>query len=140
MDVEVTLEILGKVDQNTAKQLDVSDEEKTKWQDIVDRMYLPYDKDLNIFVQHDGFLDKDIEPVSSIPADQRPINQNWSWDKILRSPYIKQGDVLRELGLFDDYTPEQRRPTLTSTNHWQCTNPVCPQQSLGISCWLTLRG
>ncbi|MCE6028632.1 maltose phosphorylase [Levilactobacillus brevis] len=108
--LKYTLEILGKVDQNTAKQLDVSDEEKTKWQDIVDRMYLPYDKDLNIFVQHDGFLDKDIEPVSSIPADQRPINQNWSWDKILRSPYIKQGDVLQGIWDFiDDYTPEQKK-------------------------------
>lgn len=108
--LKYTLEILSKVDQDTAKQLDVSDEEKTKWQDIVDRMYLPYDKDLNIFVQHDGFLDKDIEPVSSIPADQRPINQNWSWDKILRSPYIKQGDVLQGIWDFiDDYTPEQKK-------------------------------
>lgn len=108
--LKYTLEILGKVDRDTAKQLDVSDEEKTKWQDIVDRMYLPYDKDLNIFVQHDGFLDKDIEPVSSIPTDQRPINQNWSWDKILRSPYIKQGDVLQGIWDFiDDYTPEQKK-------------------------------
>ncbi|WP_367295513.1 glycoside hydrolase family 65 protein [Levilactobacillus yonginensis] len=108
--LKYTLEILGKVDQETAKKLAISDEEKAKWQDIVDRMYLPYDKDLNIFVQHDGFLDKDIEPVSSIPADQRPINQHWSWDKILRSPYIKQGDVLQGIWDFiDDYTPEQKK-------------------------------
>jgi len=108
--LKYTLEILGKVDQKTAKKLAISDEEKAKWQDIVKRMYLPYDKDLNIFVQHDGFLDKDIEPVSSIPADQRPINQHWSWDKILRSPYIKQGDVLQGIWDFiDDYTPEQKK-------------------------------
>ncbi|MFC6206759.1 glycoside hydrolase family 65 protein [Levilactobacillus tongjiangensis] len=108
--LKYTLEILGKVDQETAKKLAISDEEKAKWQDIVKRMYLPYDKDLNIFVQHDGFLDKDIEPVSSIPADQRPINQHWSWDKILRSPYIKQGDVLQGIWDFiDDYTPEQKK-------------------------------
>ncbi|NLR08442.1 MULTISPECIES: glycoside hydrolase family 65 protein [Lactobacillaceae] len=110
--LKYTLEILGQVDAATAKKLDIniSDEEKTKWQDIVDRMYLPYDKDLNIFVQHDGFLDKDIEPVSAIPADQRPINQHWSWDKILRSPYIKQGDVLQGIWDFiDDFTPEQKK-------------------------------
>lgn len=108
--LKYTLDILGKVDQETAKKLNVSGDEKTKWQDIVDRMYLPYDKDLNIFVQHDGFLDKDIEPVSAIPEGQRPINQNWSWDKILRSPYIKQGDVLQ--GIWDfigDFTPEQKK-------------------------------
>ncbi|WP_203641383.1 glycoside hydrolase family 65 protein [Levilactobacillus andaensis] len=108
--LKYTLEILGQVDKETAKKLNVSDEEKAKWQDIVDRMYLPYDKDLNIFVQHDGFLDKDIEPASSIPADQRPINQHWSWDKILRSPYIKQGDVLQGIWDFiDDYTQAQKK-------------------------------
>ena len=101
---------MGQVDAETAKKLNVSDAEKKQWQDIVDRMYLPYDKDLNIFVQHDGFLDKDIEPVSTIPADQRPINQHWSWDKILRSPYIKQGDVLQGIWDFiDDFTPEQKK-------------------------------
>jgi len=73
-------------------------------------MYLPYDKDLNIFVQHDGFLDKDLEPVSAIPADQLPINQHWSWDKILRSPYIKQGDVLQGIYDFiDDFTEEEKK-------------------------------
>jgi maltose phosphorylase len=39
-----------------------------------------------------------------------PINQHWSWDKILRSPYIKQGDVLQGIWDFiDDYTPEQKK-------------------------------
>lgn len=108
--LKYTLEVLTKVDADVAKELNVSADEKAHWQDIVDRMYLPYDKDLNIFVQHDGFLDKDIEPVSAIPADQRPINQHWSWDKILRSPYIKQGDVLQGIWDFiDDYTPEQKK-------------------------------
>ena len=48
-------------------------------------MYLPEDKERGIFLQQDDFLDKDIRPVSEI-EDQRPINQHWSWDKILRSP------------------------------------------------------
>ncbi|EEI72668.1 glycoside hydrolase family 65 protein [Lentilactobacillus hilgardii] len=108
--LKYTLEILKKVSPEQAEKLAVTDEEKKHWQDIVDRMYLPYDKKLNIFVQHDGFLDKDIQPVSAIPADQLPINQHWSWDKILRSPYIKQGDVLQGIWDFiDDYTPEQKK-------------------------------
>ena len=36
--------------------------------------------------------------VDDIPVNERPINQHWSWDRILRSCYIKQSDVL--LGLF----------------------------------------
>ncbi|GAX01452.1 glycoside hydrolase family 65 protein [Secundilactobacillus silagei] len=105
-----TLQILGEVSNEVAQKLDVSDAEKQQWQDIVDRMYLPADKKLGIFVQHDGFLDKDIKPVSSIPADQLPINQHWSWDHILRSPYIKQGDVLQGIWDFiDDFTPAQKK-------------------------------
>ncbi|ANZ64766.1 maltose phosphorylase [Secundilactobacillus paracollinoides] len=108
--LKYTLEILGEVSPEVAKKLDVSDDEKAHWQDIVDRFYLPEDKDLGIFVQHDGFLDKDLKPVSSIPADQLPINQHWSWDKILRSPYIKQGDVLQGVWDFiDDLTPAQKK-------------------------------
>ncbi len=108
--LKYTLEILPEVAPEVAKDLNVTDAEKKQWQDIVDRMYLPEDKKLGIFVQHDGFLDKDIKPVSSLPKDQLPLNQNWSWDKILRSPYIKQADVLQGIWDFiDDFTPEQKK-------------------------------
>lgn len=108
--LKYTLEVLAEVDSTQAAKLNVSDAEKKQWQDIVDRMYLPHDDELGIFVQHDGFLDKDIKPVSSLPADQLPLNQHWSWDKILRSPYIKQGDVLQGVWDFiDDFTPEQKK-------------------------------
>ena len=68
------------------------------WRDIIDRMYLPYDEERGIFIQNDGFLDKTLQSVEAIPAGERPINQHWSWDRILRSCYIKQADVL--LGLY----------------------------------------
>ncbi|MEC8238995.1 MAG: glycosyl hydrolase family 65 protein, partial [Bacteroidota bacterium] len=60
------------------------------------------------FLQQDGFLDKELTDVSSIPEDQRPINQHWSWDRILRSPYIKQADVLQGFYFFeDDFSKDQ---------------------------------
>ncbi|MFJ6962480.1 MAG: glycoside hydrolase family 65 protein, partial [Lactiplantibacillus plantarum] len=106
--LKYTLEILDQVSDDQAAALNVTAEERAHWQDIVDRMYLPYDKDLDIFVQHDGYLDKDLAPVSAIPADQLPINQHWSWDHILRSPYIKQGDVLQVMYDFiDDFSKTQ---------------------------------
>ena len=61
-------------------------------------MYLPEDPERGIFVQNDGFMDKVLQATDAIPAEERPINQHWSWDRILRSCYIKQGDVL--LGLY----------------------------------------
>ncbi|MBS7679229.1 glycoside hydrolase family 65 protein, partial [Vibrio cholerae] len=53
------------------------------------------DEELGIFVQHDTFLDKDLQTVDTLLKEERPLNQNWSWDKILRSCFIKQADVLQ---------------------------------------------
>lgn len=78
--------------------------ELEKWSDVVENLYFPEDKTRNIFLQQDGFLDKDLTPVSELPASERPIHQNWSWDRILRSCYIKQADVLQGLYMFEkDY-------------------------------------
>ena len=101
-----TNEIADKVSDEKLAELGLTEEERNKWHEIADNMYLPEDKELGIFVQHDTFLDKDLTPVADIPADQLPLNQNWSWDKILRSPYIKQGDVMQGIWYFIDKFPE----------------------------------
>lgn len=107
--LQYTLERLPKATKEAQERLHVTNEEKAKWQDIVDKMYLGEDKKLGIFLQQDDFLDKDIRPASSIPAEERPINQHWSWDKILRSPFIKQADVLQGIYFLNDrYTKEQK--------------------------------
>ncbi|MGN6833035.1 glycoside hydrolase family 65 protein [Neisseria sp. P0017.S007] len=82
--------------------LNVSAAELEKWADISANMYRPHDGELGVFVQHDGFLDKDIRPVSALSPDDLPLNQKWSWDKILRSPFIKQADVLQGIYFFGD--------------------------------------
>lgn len=69
---------------------------------IVEKMYLPQDDERGVFLQQEGFLDKDLMPVTDIPKGQRPINQHWSWDRILRSCFIKQADVLQGLYFFED--------------------------------------
>ena len=107
--LEYTLARLPKADAAIQARLAVSGAEQQQWQDIIDCMYYPEDNKLGIFVQHDTFLDKDLRPASSIPADQRPINQHWSWDRILRSPFIKQADVLQGLYFLNDrFTREQK--------------------------------
>lgn len=82
--------------------LNVSAAELEKWAAISANMYRPHDGELGVFVQHDGFLDKDIRPVSALSPDDLPLNQKWSWDKILRSPFIKQADVLQGIYFFGD--------------------------------------
>ncbi|WP_373821120.1 family 65 glycosyl hydrolase domain-containing protein, partial [Jeotgalibaca porci] len=103
-----TLESIAKFPAREAA-LEITEDEKAKWQDIVDRMYFPYDEELGVFVQHDTFLDKDLMPVEDVPASDLPLNQHWSWDKILRSCFIKQADVLQGVYLFsDEFTLEEK--------------------------------
>lgn len=106
--LQYTLKRLPLATKEAQARVHVTAAEKAKWQDIVDNMYLPEDKERGIFLQQDDFLDKDIRPVSEI-EDQRPINQHWSWDKILRSPFIKQADVLQGIYFLNDqYTMAQK--------------------------------
>ena len=84
------------------KENGLSRNEISSWKKIIENIHLPYSKDLNVFIQNDGFLNKDLKPINNIPQSQRPINQNWSWDRILRSPYIKQADVLQGFYFFED--------------------------------------
>jgi len=72
------------------------------WKAVSGNIYLPYDEEKGIFLQQDGFLDKEQILVSDLPASERPINQKWSWDRILRSGFIKQADVLQGMYFFED--------------------------------------
>jgi maltose phosphorylase len=65
-------------------------------------MYFPYNEEKGIYLQQDGFLDKELVPVAELPDEDLPINQKWSWDRILRSPYIKQADTIQSLYWFED--------------------------------------
>lgn len=98
-------------------KLNVTAEERKHWQGIVDKMYLPEADvtDVNgvprhVFAAHDTFLDKELVPVRDLDPKNLPINQHWSWDRILRSPYIKQSDTLHAMYYFPDaFTEQQKR-------------------------------
>lgn len=92
-----TAEQLMLIPREKAQKLGVSAEEIRRFREISEKMYLPYDEKLGIFVQHDTFLDKELMKASELPAEDRPLNQKWSWDRILRSCFIKQADTLQGL-------------------------------------------
>jgi len=73
-----------------------------KWKEIIEKMYYPMLEKEGIFLQQDGYMDKEQIPASQLDPAQRPINQHWSWDRILRSCFIKQADVLQGIYLFED--------------------------------------
>ena len=85
----------------------LSGSETASWREVADQMYEPIDEELGIYLQQDGFLDKEIIPVKELDNKHRPINQKWSWDRILRSCYIKQADVLQGFYFFEDHFSKQ---------------------------------
>ncbi|MFT5892923.1 MAG: maltose phosphorylase, partial [Dokdonia sp.] len=86
----------------------LTDAEIAEWQNVARQVYFPYSEKHEVFLQQDGFLDKELISVADLPMSERPINQKWSWDRILRSPYIKQADTLQGFYFFEDhFTDEQ---------------------------------
>ncbi|MFZ6816721.1 family 65 glycosyl hydrolase domain-containing protein [Undibacterium sp. Ji22W] len=77
------------------------EDEETIWADVAAKIVLPVDAPTGVFIQHDGFMDKELLPMSAIPKGEYPIHKNWSWDRILRSCYIKQADVLQGIYTFE---------------------------------------
>ncbi|GGD14519.1 glycoside hydrolase family 65 protein [Hyunsoonleella pacifica] len=85
-----------------AKKVKLTKKELALWKAVADNMYFPYSEKHQVYLQQDGFLDKELISVKDLSKTQRPINQKWSWDRILRSPYIKQADVLQGFYFFED--------------------------------------
>jgi len=84
------------------EKLGISSVETQKWQDIIENMYYPLDEKLGIFLQQDNYLDKELLSIKDLDEEELPLNQNWSWDRILRSCFIKQADVLQGLYFLED--------------------------------------
>jgi maltose phosphorylase len=94
-DVDEYLRIVGLT--NFKEEQELAD-----WTKIADQMYYPFDKKHNVYLQQDGYMDKEQVLVAELAAEERPLNQKWSWDRILRSCFIKQADVLQGMYFFED--------------------------------------
>ena len=112
--IRYCLEQLDKVEEGYPEDYDrvvgmtrLEKSETDAWKKVADHMYLPYSEEHNVYLQQDGFLDKALIPVSKLDRKERPLNQKWSWDRILRSPYIKQADTLQGFYFFEDQFSEE---------------------------------
>ena len=87
--IDYTLEQIEKIENEYAsdfsritKKVKVSKKELALWKAVADNMYFPYSEEHQVYLQQDGFLDKELITVEDLPKTQRPINQKWSWDRI----------------------------------------------------------
>ncbi|GAA0177640.1 glycoside hydrolase family 65 protein [Clostridium sediminicola] len=115
------------------EKINFNESETDNWNDIIKNMYYPYDEELGIFLQQDNYLDKEQIMVKDLDPKNLPINQNWSWDRILRSCFIKQADVLQGL-----YTLEDSYSIETIENNFSFYEPRTVHESSLSPCIHTI--
>lgn len=116
-NLQYTLEVCDKLKTSYAdeysrleEKLQLKKAETDRWSDIINKMYYPVIQELGVFEQQDGYMDKEQILVKDLEKSNLPLNQNWSWDRILRSCFIKQADVLQGLYfLNDEYDSETKK-------------------------------
>ncbi len=93
-----------------AEKIGLKTAEINNWRRAADRMYLPYDDELEIHPQDDTFLDKKVWDFEHTPADQYPLLLNFHPLVIYRQQVIKQADVALAMVIMGDkFSPEQKR-------------------------------
>ncbi len=93
-----------------ALKIDLQTEEIDNWRRAAERMYLPYDENLQIHPQDDTFLDKKMWDFDRTPPDQYPLLLNFHPLVIYRQQVIKQADVALAMVLLgDQFSLEQKR-------------------------------
>lgn len=73
--LEYTLQSLESISAEKRRLLDVLEEELKVWREIIQHMYYPFSEELQIFVQHDTFLDKDLQAVDELDPAERPLSE-----------------------------------------------------------------
>ncbi|MEP3838094.1 MAG: glycoside hydrolase family 65 protein [Algibacter sp.] len=129
--IDFTLEQIEKIEteyvsdfSRIAKKVKLSKKELALWKAVADNMYFPYSEKHQVYLQQDGFLDKELISVEKLSKSERPINQKWSWDRILRSPYIKQADTLQGFYFFEDQFSDE-----TLERHFDFYEPLTVHES-----------
>jgi maltose phosphorylase len=101
-----------------------AEKEIANWTAIRTNMYYPRSEELNLFLQQDNYLDKEQILVKDLDPKHLPLVKNWSWDRILRSIYIKQADTLQGMYFF-----EERFDDETIRNHFEFYEPRTVHES-----------
>ncbi len=82
-------------------RIGLKEEERQNWQQLAEDMLIPYDRERQIFEQHEGFFRLPHVDIDRIPVEEFPLYEHWTYDRIYRNDMIKQPDVLMFLLLFN---------------------------------------
>lgn len=91
------------------ERLALTQEEIDRFAKVAAALYLPYDRERGIDLQDERFLQLEPYDLQAAPPGGA-LNAVWSYDRILRTQLLRQGDVIvANLLLGDHFTDEQVR-------------------------------
>ncbi|MBV9797940.1 MAG: glycoside hydrolase family 65 protein [Solirubrobacterales bacterium] len=92
-----------------AEELGVDDEEVASWRDAADAVRVPYDRNLGVHPQADGFTDHERWNFAATSPDEYPLLLHFHYFDLYRKQVVKQADLVLALHVRGDaFTPEQK--------------------------------
>jgi alpha,alpha-trehalose phosphorylase len=94
----------------SAAKLGVNSEEMASWRDAASAMRIPFDDELKVHPQSEGFTKHKVWDFEKTPADTYPLLLHYPYFDLYRKQVIKQADLVLAMQLRPEaFTPEQMR-------------------------------
>ncbi|MER7888603.1 glycoside hydrolase family 65 protein [Micromonospora sp. NPDC094482] len=125
-------ELVGRY-RDQATHLGVTDEEAASWRDAAASMHLPYDEEVDVHQQVEGFTRLQEWDFAYTPAEKYPLLLHYPYFDLYRKQVIKQADLVLAMHWRGDaFTPEQKvrnflyyeRRTVRDSSLSACTQAV----------------
>ncbi|MEV8095119.1 glycosyl hydrolase family 65 protein [Kitasatospora sp. NPDC085879] len=116
-----------------AAALGVDTEEAAAWRDAASAMFIPYDENLGVHPQADGFTDHQQWDFENTPAENYPLLLHYPYFDLYRKQVVKQADLVLAMQVRGDaFTDEQKarnfayyeRLTVRDSSLSACTQAV----------------
>jgi len=92
-----------------ASELGVDDEEAASWRDAAAAMTIPFDEDLGVHCQSEGFTHHQRWDFGSTRPDQYPLLLHFPYFDLYRKQVVKQADLVLAMHVCgDSFTEEQK--------------------------------
>jgi alpha,alpha-trehalose phosphorylase len=94
---------------DVAAQLDVDQTEIDTWHAAADAMFVPYDEELGVHPQSEGFLEHDEWDFEGTDPRHYPLLLHYPYFDLYRKQVVKQADLVLALHVCgDSFTPEEK--------------------------------
>ncbi|MET9180653.1 glycosyl hydrolase family 65 protein [Kitasatospora aureofaciens] len=116
-----------------AGELGVDTEETAAWRDAAAAMYVPYDENLGVHPQADGFTHHQVWDFEGTPPEKYPLLLHYPYFDLYRKQVVKQADLVLAMQVRGDaFTDEQKarnfayyeRLTVRDSSLSACTQAV----------------